>query len=181
MLIALVAKQKLGLGTPKKTLGLSNKNVQAYSIEPNYMIMPDLLKNVALNVRTNVNILNVALSGEVQFVGFKLENPANLGMASFELTNNALFSILSCPLEFIFKSQQIQTAELVKIDVEGNEFDVLMNFPFDKYHIKNILLEFNNLSSKSLKELNVFFSLRGFKMRNINGKGAFTYPYYFFC
>ena len=152
----------------------ANKNVEAYSIEPNYMVMPDLLKNVALNVRSNVNILNVALSGEVQFVGFKLENPVNLGMASFELTNNALFSILSCPLEFIFKSQQIQTAELIKIDVEGNEFDVLMNFSFDKYYVKNILLEFNNLSSKSLKELYVFFSLRGFKMRNINGKELYN-------
>ena len=159
----------------------ANRNVEAYSIEPNYMVMPALLKNVALNGRSNVTILNVALSNEIQFVGFRLQNLSNLGMASFEVTNHSPFSVLSCPLEFIFKSQQIQTAELVKIDVEGNEFDVLMNFPFDKYHVKNILLEFNNLSSKSLKELNVFFSLRGFKMRNINGKGAFTYPYYFFC
>ena len=148
----------------------ANRNVQAYSIEPNYMVMPALLKNVALNGRSNVTILNVALSNEIQFVGFRLQNLSNLGLASFEVTNHSPFSVLSCPLEFIFKSQQIQTAELIKIDVEGNEFDVLMNFPFNKYQVKNILIEFNDLSSKSLKELKAFFSLRGFKLLDISGK-----------
>jgi hypothetical protein len=84
--------------------------------------------------------------------------------------NNAPFSVLSCPLKYIFESQKILTAELIKIDIEGNEFDVLKNFPFDKYEVKNILLEYNCLSKSSLQELADFFYLRGFIMQNIKGK-----------
>lgn len=148
----------------------ANKNVRVYAIEPNYMVVPALLKNAALNRRNNVTVLNAALSNDVQFVGFSLENLNNLGMASFEVKKDASFSVLSCPLKFIFESQKINTAELIKIDIEGNEFDVLMNFPFDKYAVKNILLEYNSLSKRSLQELAEFFSLRGFIMQNIKGK-----------
>jgi FkbM family methyltransferase len=148
----------------------ANKNVRVYAIEPNYIVVPALLQNVALNRRDNVTVLNAALSNDVQFVGFSLENPNNLGMASFEVKNNASFSVLSCPLKYIFESQKILTAELIKIDIEGNEFDVLKNFPFDKYEVKNILLEYNCLSKSSLQELADFFYLRGFIMQNIKGK-----------
>ena len=99
----------------------ANKNVRVYAIEPNYIVVPALLKNVALNRRDNVTVLNTALSSDVQFVGFSLENPNNLGMASFEVKKNASFSVLSCPLNFIFESQKIPTAELIKIDIEGYE------------------------------------------------------------
>ena len=134
------------------------------------MVVPALLKNAALNRRNNITVLNAALSNDVQFVGFSLENLNNLGMASFKVKKDTSFSVLSCPLKFIFESQKIHTAELIKIDIEGNEFDVLMNFPFDKYEIKNILLEYNSLSKKTLQELADFFYLRGFIMQNIKGK-----------
>ncbi len=146
-----------------------NKSVDVYSIEPNYMIMPALLQNIHLNARDNVKVFNVALSDNFQFVGFNLPNKNNLGTASFKVIHEASFSVLSCSLEYIFQSQQLQYVDLIKIDIEGNEFSVLKEFPFEKYKVQNILLEFNKLTSTSLAALHHFFLGKGFLMQDIIG------------
>ena len=147
-----------------------NKTVKVYAVEPNYMVVPQLMNNVQLNKRNNITILNTALSNHFQFVSFDLPHPQNLGSASFNAGNKSPFSVLSCSLNFIFKSQGIQQAELIKIDIEGNEFEVLKDFSFDIYPVKNILLEFNDLSGQSFEKLNNFFTEKGFLVKDINGQ-----------
>lgn len=146
-----------------------NKNVHVYSVEPNYMVMPALLNNVAMIEKSNVTVLNVALSNDAQFVGFNLTNSNNLGMASFQVSKKAAFSVLSCSLEFIFQSQQLTSAELIKIDVEGNEFNIIEKFPFHHFYVKNFIIEFNDLSQISLASLINFFEGKGFKSYDILG------------
>lgn len=153
------------------TLTLSgNQAVQVYAIEPNYMIIPWLLKNVRLNKRNNVTILNTALGNGFQFVSFDLPKVYNLGTASFAAKNKSPLSVLSCSLNYIFQNQGIQEAELIKIDIEGNEFEVLKDFSFETYKVKNILLEFNNSSGLSFEQLHNFFTERSFLIRDINGQ-----------
>ena len=84
-----------------------NRKVQVYAVEPNYLVVPTLLDNVSLNKRENVKVLNVALSDNFQFVSFNLPDLNNLGTASFEVVRDAPFSVMSCSLEFIFKSPVI--------------------------------------------------------------------------
>ena len=146
-----------------------NANVYVYAVEPNYMVVPQLLENVRLNKRGNVKILNTALSDQSRFVSFDLPQADNLGSASFNAKHKATLSILSCSLNFIFESQQIKTADLMKIDIEGNEFDVLENFSFETYTVKNILLEFNELSGFSFEKLFLFFTGKGFTLQDIYG------------
>ncbi len=147
-----------------------NKTVKVYAVEPNYMVVPQLMNNVQLNKRNNITILNTALSDRFQFASFNLPHPQNLGSASFNTGNKSPFSVLSCSLNFIFQSQGIQQAELIKIDIEGNEFEVLKDFSFDIYPVKNILLEFNDLSGQSFEKLNNFFTEKGFLVKDINGQ-----------
>ena len=147
-----------------------NKKVDVYAIEPNYMVVPALLKNIGLNELDNIKVLNVALSDHFQFVNFSLPNKNNLGTASFEVINDNPFLVMSCSLQFIFESQCIKQVELMKIDIEGNEFTILKKFPYEKYFIKNILLEFNRLSATSFQELSEFFKQKGFLLKNIRGK-----------
>ena len=146
-----------------------NKAVKVIAIEPNYMVIPGLLENIQLNKRDNVSVLNTALSGEFQFVAMEIHRENNLGTASFNVQQKAAFSILSCSLNYIFKSQELRYATLIKIDIEGNELDVLKDFDFETYLVKNILLEYNYLSIYSFQVLQNFFRKKGFMIRDING------------
>ena len=147
-----------------------NNGVNVFAVEPNFMVMPDLLENIRLNKRENISVLNTALSGEFQFASMDMQRENNLGTASFKVQEKAAFSILSCSLNYIFKSQFIENATLIKIDIEGNEFAVLKDFSFEIYPVKNILLEFNNLSDQSFQDLENFFQQKGFVIRDINGQ-----------
>lgn len=147
-----------------------NNKVKIYAIEPNYIILPALTKNVELNKLNNVTILNTALSNELQFTSLLLAKSHNIGSASFTANNKSLISILSCTLNYVFEIKGIQTAELIKIDIEGNEFTVLKNFDFEKFYVKNILLEFNECAQLSFEDLKTFFTSKGFLMKDITGK-----------
>ena len=147
-----------------------NKSVKVVAVEPNYMVLPYLLKNLKLNNRSNVTVLNTALSNLFQFVSLSLPQAVNLGSASFNANNKSDFSVLSCSLDFIFESMSIQKATLVKIDIEGNEMNVLKYFSFEKFPIKNILLEYNDLSEWPFEALHKFFTGKGFTIKNIKGE-----------
>lgn len=147
-----------------------NNSVKVYAIEPNYMILPSLVKNVDLNKRKNVQIINTALSDGFNFVSLNLAQAYNLGTASFNRENVSSFSVLSCSLNHFFESHSLHEVALVKIDIEGGEFDVLKDFSFESYYIKNILLEFNNLSRVSLDELCIFFCGKGFEIKDVEGR-----------
>lgn len=146
-----------------------NKNVSVIAVEPNFMVLPQLLKNIELNNCPNVQVLNTALAYTTEFTSLHLNHQNNLGSASFAAGNKAAFSILSCSLDFVFEKQGLQTAELIKLDIEGNEFDVLQAFSFEKYFVKNFLVEYNQLSTQKLSQLQAFFSVKGFIMKNIYG------------
>lgn len=148
-----------------------NTKVNIVAVEPNYKVIPGLLNNIRLNgLESTVQIINAAVTKKFQLV--TMEQPAldNLGTTVTKVGASGLLSILSCSLEFICAEHQYKQVELLKIDIEGNEFDVLEDFPFDQYKIKNIILEFNHLSKISFENLCSFFLGKGFKSYTISGK-----------
>lgn len=148
-----------------------NEEVKVISIEPNYQMIGRLIDNIQLNsLEERVMVLNAAISNRLQSV--TMEQPAkdNLGTTVTRAGTPGLLSILSCPLEFVFKENNITVAELIKIDIEGNEFEILEYFPFDTIYIKNIILEFNHLSHVSFEQLRSFFLSKGFSCRSITGE-----------
>ena len=147
-----------------------NKAVRVFAIEPNYMVIPGLLENIQLNKRDNVIVLNTALSKEFQFAAMVAQQKNNIGTTSFNAYDTASFSVLSCSLNYIFNSQKIENATLIKIDIEGNEFDVLKDFSFEIFPVKNILLEFNNPTVQSFENFQSFFHQKGFLIQDINGQ-----------
>lgn len=152
-------------------LGFKNDLLKIYSVEPNYRILPRLAANIQLNnLKPQVEIINTAVSNQVQFVFLQLPEKNNLGTTVASLTNTDGLSILSCPLGYILETNKITTVDLLKIDIEGNEFTVLENFPFDRYSIKNIILEFNFLSKISFTALRSFFEDKGFLLFTITGQ-----------
>lgn len=148
-----------------------NEKVKVISIEPNHMVISRLLNNIRQNgLQGRVQVINAALSREFQVVTIDQPAPGNLGTTVTRAGATGLLSTLSCPLEFIFKENKISAADLVKIDIEGNEFEIFQDFPFEQFVIKNIILEFNELSNIGFYELRSFFSDKGFKLYTIAGE-----------
>ena len=152
-----------------------NDLVTVCCVEPNYKVLPALLENLHLNgLENKVKVFNAALSGKPQWVTMAQPATDNLGTTVTRAGSEGLLSILSCPLQMLLDENKIRAAELVKIDIEGNEFQILENFPFEQYEIKNIILEFNHLSKISFENLNVFFISKNFKCYTITGKELFS-------
>lgn len=148
-----------------------NEKLKVISVEPNRKIISQLLDNIRINgLDDNVKLVNAAVSNQFQLVS--LEQPAsdNIGTSVTRIDHNAQLLIMSCPLEFICNHYGLTEIELLKIDIEGNEFDILENFSFNNYLVKNIILEFNHLSPISFKVLLSFFEIKGFKGYSVFGE-----------
>lgn len=148
----------------------NNHKVKVLAIEPNYKVLGSLINNIQLNgLEKRVMVFNAAISNKLQWVTMDQPAKDNLGTTVTKAGEQGLLSILSCPLEFLFRENNIKVADLIKIDIEGNEFEILENFPFDIYHVKNIILEFNHLSQISFDTMRDFFITKNFKSYSVNG------------
>ena len=67
------------------------------------------------------------------------------------------------------RNAELKIIDLIKIDIEGSEFEVLKKFPFHKYHVKNIIMEFNHLSPINFFDLQEFFGEIGFECLSVKG------------
>lgn len=149
----------------------NNNAIKVIAVEPNYKILSSLINNINLNgLEKKVKIFNAAVSDKVQWVTMDQPAKDNLGTTVTKAGSEGLLSILSCPLEYLLKENNISTAQFIKIDIEGNEFQIIENFPFEQYKIKNIILEFNHLSKLSFEALSDFFKAKNFKAFTITGK-----------
>ena len=153
------------------SLGKCNSGLKIISVEPNYQVIPRLVNNIKLNnLNQQVQVVNAAVSDQIQFVFLELAEKNNLGTTGTSFTDNGGIAVLSCAMDYILKTNYISEVDLIKIDIEGNEFTVLENFPFEKYLIRNILLEFNFLSKITLSDLKIFFNSKEFDLFTVNGE-----------
>jgi FkbM family methyltransferase len=148
----------------------NNDKVKVLAVEPNYKVLGSLINNIQLNgLEAKARVFNAAISNKLQWVTMDQPAKDNLGTTVTKAGAQGLLSILSCPLEFFFKENNIKVAELIKIDIEGNEFEILEKFPFDIYHVNNIILEFNHLSHINFDTMKDFFTSKNFKSYTIDG------------
>ncbi len=148
----------------------SNEKVRVFTVEPNYKVVPRLVNNLAINkLIGNVTVINAAIGDTFSQVYLQFPVQNNLGTTFVSNTNTGGIAVVSCPLDFLLQSNNIRQVDLLKIDIEGNEFAVLKNFPFDKIIIKNIILEFNFLSEVSFAQLRFFFDQKGFNFFAVTG------------
>ncbi len=147
-----------------------NNNVQTLAVDANYKILPALVENIRLNKQEkNISIYNIAVTNDFGLV--MLEQPAldNLGTTQTREGSGGFLNVGSCSLGSLLNHTNLKKVSLLKIDIEGNEFEVFKNFDFSKFKIENILLEFNHLSNISFEDLRSFFNSKNFKCYSING------------
>lgn len=152
-------------------VGKLNCDISAIAIEPNYKILGTLINNVKLNnLQKQVKIFNMALSDEIGFLNLEQPVSNNIGTT---LTNNAskgTLSLFCSSLNFFYRQNINEQVALMKIDIEGNEFNILKNFSFELYPVKNFILEYNGKGAKGFSALRDFFFEKGYNCFSIDGK-----------
>ncbi|CAC9541828.1 hypothetical protein [uncultured Gammaproteobacteria bacterium] len=126
----------IGANIGATTIYYANRfpDAKIFSFEPlleNYKILEKNTKNLK-----NVSIFNYGLGKSDGFFDIYLtDDEENFGGATMHNLNTTEGkSIQSCEVrrvETTLKSLNISSIDLIKIDTEGAEFDILMNFPYD--------------------------------------------------
>jgi len=130
-------------------LGLSNTlffertlNWNGICIEPNDTFMEDLKKNRNCNISNDVisshegREINFALCGAVSSI-----IDENIGV--FTKTDVSVLKISNTLENVLDKFNAPKVIDYLSLDVEGQEYNILSTFPFDKYKFKCITVEHN--------------------------------------
>jgi FkbM family methyltransferase len=112
---------------------LSIKSNQVYSFEPEEDNLNFLKSNLLLNKVDNVEVLPLAVGSKVGYVEFCVRNSfGHHGIQKRHISDIVdLRQVPITTLDKFCKEKLIDKVSLLKIDVEGNEIDVLLGF--DEY------------------------------------------------
>ena len=96
------------------------------AIEPNPETFCDLHTNLALNNSTNVTPVSCAVTGDARLIRFASTQPGNRAAArEVETAAESQFLVGAFDLPTILAAAGVATCDVLKIDVEGNEWRVL--------------------------------------------------------
>ena len=129
------------------------------AVEPQSRLQPVIAKNLALNHCKNTIVLQVAVSDKREDVVLHLSPDINSGSTSLVQTTRYPIpkqEVAGLTLAEIFHEQGITTCDLLKVDIEGWEYEAIMGSPeiFANHHVKAIALELHPhiLAKRGLSE-----------------------------
>jgi len=138
-----------------------------YSIEPYKESFEILKKNLKLNNITNVKPFNAAISKVTKEITLYIDKNNEIGNSIFR-TNNTTESkkINSFNLDDFVKNNEIEKIDFLKLDCEGAEFEILLNFNKELLKkISKISAEIHeNNNTNSLDKLVDFLRKNNFKI-----------------
>lgn len=117
------------------------------AIEPQQRLQNIITKNIQLNNCSNVNILPLAISNKVSTMELHLTSLLNNGATSlYRPTKYPLpkEKVKTTTLSNVFETEEIKYCKLIKIDIEGGEYEAILGSIddiFAKNKIEAIALE----------------------------------------
>ncbi len=148
-----------------------NPKVRVYAIEPDENNLEVLEDNLNLNNVPNIEIIAGALAGKSGLRDFYV---------SYDTHNHSLFKVLTPQITKVTKvkayslddflnEQEITQVSLLKLDVEGSEYEVLQNFRgWEK--INNIILEYHDFGEFKHTQLENLLREKGYKIKTTLSK-----------
>jgi FkbM family methyltransferase len=101
------------------------------AIEPVPRTYYHMVRNIGLNGCTNIEPLNVGLGKEIgtktMFVGLKGDSGGSSSEMTFNPEWHEKVEVEIIGMDDLFESQNIDRVRLLKMDVEGMEYDILYN------------------------------------------------------
>jgi FkbM family methyltransferase len=115
-----------------KAAGVVGPNGHVLAVEPNPQTLPKLRANIDASDARAVGVWPVACAGSETTLEFYAAPRSNTGESSLSKENasqdspaTAKYSVRARPLDAIVKEAKLDRVDVVKIDVEGAEFEVL--------------------------------------------------------
>jgi len=119
--------------------GFDNK-IKVYAVEPEPNNLYLLNQNIQNNPTENITVVNNAIWHEEKMVSISNRG----GNSSIVDTEEEKSDVLAITMETLFSTYDIKEVDLMKIDIEGSEFDLILNTPEETLaKIKHLVLEFD--------------------------------------
>ncbi len=143
-----------------------NPRVKIFALEPDENNLEVLEDNLNLNNITDVEIVPGALAGKNGLRDFYISNDTH---------NHSLFKVLTPQInqknkvkayslaDFLLE-QGIDKVSLLKLDIEGAEYEVLQNFN-DWHKIDNLILEYHDFGEFYHSQLENLLQKNGYKIK----------------
>jgi FkbM family methyltransferase len=117
-----------------------NSKIKVYAVEPEPNNLSLLNQNIENNPTENITIVNNAIWHEEKMVSISNRG----GNSSILDTDEDKSEVLAITLETLFSTYDIKEVDVMKIDIEGAEFDLIINTPAETLaKINRLVLEFD--------------------------------------
>ncbi len=157
------------------------------AIEPQSRLQPIIRKNLSLNNCENVTILQVLVSDSSTMANLYISTDMNTGSTS--LVKTSRFSLpkeelQALTLADVFQQQGITTCDLLKVDIEGYEYEAILGSKelFTSHRVKAIALELHpyHLAKRGLSEKDIvdFLGSCGYRLSSLGSNTVFISPDY---
>ena len=114
--------------------------IKVYAVEPEPNNLYLLSQNIENNPTENITIVNNAIWHEEKMVSISNRG----GNSSIVDTEEDSSEVLAITLETLFSTYDIKEVDVMKIDIEGAEFDLIINTPAETLaKINRLVLEFD--------------------------------------
>ncbi len=149
----------------------SSTSSKVYAFEPELSNYKQLVKNICLNKRSKkIKAFKIAVGNENKKV-LIYNGKFNKGISSvmFKITNKSEVVEMK-RLSDLIDELGIQKVDLLKIDIEGKEYDLIYGLPKQKFEkIDKIVLEFHYIDKESYIELKNYLVSIGYKTNIYRG------------
>lgn len=150
-----------------------NPQAKIFAYEPEHFNLEVIKKNIGLNgAGQNIKIFPLAVAGTDGEKTFYVSQSEYAHTLEKNLRGNDLaqaITVNSTTIEQIFQENNINHIDLLKLDIEGAEYDVLYNLPQNLYDkIRYIALEIHDHPVHQKKSLIQFINEKGYAIKQSN-------------
>jgi len=138
-----------------------NPKVKIIALEPEENNLKLLEKHLKENRTKGVQVVAGALASETGDRELTISDDSHNHYLSSESESGVLVRAFS--LSDLGRTQKVQRFALIKMDIEGAEFEVFNNLKSEDYHLfKSVILEYHNSRSNDYKEIEIKLRENGF-------------------
>ena len=146
-------------------------NCKVYAFEPSYFNLEILVRNINKNeLEKKITVIPFSVDRKNSEDFFNLSDISyGSALSSFGGKNKTLFKYksFSLSLDFMIENKIIEIPDYIKLDVDGNELDILYGFKKNLNKIKSIILEVDYKKKNSKKIIN-FLKKNNFVLESKN-------------